>query len=658
VSVLELALRAYARPKVKCNGHVESNSTFAKAVPAQFRTRDKSDIRDQSPPPVIVSDLVHLPAVAVAVEQSSIVGVDIETTGLDPRTDRARLLSLACDTIDGGICVYVVDLFALVPAILWPALAGVPIVGHNLSFDVQFLVRLGFSPGECRDTLLMSQALYAGNRAIGHKLAECCRRELGETLDKQEQTSDWTGTLTSQQIAYAAKDAEVVRRLQDALDVKIKANDLTRTVAIELAALPAVAWIAGAGIGFDGKAWSALAMEAEVEAERLTDKLDRTAPARTQKEMFGSGWNWNSPKDVAAALAAEGFSVERTDDNTLAAIDHPLAGLLRDYRAANKRARTYGPQWIKGSYRDGRVYAGWRQLGAESGRMSCSAPNLQNLPRDLRYRCCFTAPPGRLLVKADYSQIELRIAAKIANENAMMGAYARGDDLHTLTARLLLGKNEITKDDRQLAKAVNFGLLYGMGSEAFRLYARSNYGVELTIQQARQYRAAFFAAYPGLKQWHAKIGRTGDAAIETRTLAGRRRQNVQRFTEKLNTPVQGSGADGLKTALGLLWERRMKCPGAMPVLVVHDEIVVECDQDKADATAAWLTSAMLDGMAPLVAPVPVEVEVQSVRPGAVNATDHRQGERTAGHHDRDEANPTWLDLRGAARCSFLRAVSR
>jgi DNA polymerase I len=157
--------------------------------------------------------------------------------------------------------------------------------------------------------------------------------------------------------------------------------------------------------------------------------------------------------------------------------------------------------------------------------------------------------------------------------------------------------------------AVDFGLLFGMGASGFRVYARSKYGVELTEAQAQHYRSAFFAAYPALAAWHRKVGRTEKRPVETRTLSGRRVLNVTGFNEKLNTPVQGSGSDGLKRALGLLWERRGKCPGSVPVLVVHDEIVVECDVAQADAAASWLKRAMLDGMAPLVDPVPVEVEV-------------------------------------------------
>jgi DNA polymerase-1 len=317
-----------------------------------------------------------------------------------------------------------------------------------------------------------------------------------------------------------------------------------------------------------------MAGTAKTEAGSLAAELDRAAPPRDRGELFAGGWNWDSPQHVAEALRAVGHAVEGTDDNTLAVIDHPLAALLRDYRAAQKLASTYGAKWLKGSYRDGRVYVGWRQVGANSGRMACSAPNLQNLPRQACYRRCLAAPPGRVLVKADYSQIELRIAAKAAGEQNMIDAYRRGDDLHTLTARAVLGKRDVDKADRQLAKAVNFGLLYGMGARGFCRYAQSHYGVVLTEAQAGQYRRAFFDAYPALRRWHTKVGSTGDRPIETYTLTGRRCLSVERFNEKLNLGVQGTGADGLKLALALLWERREQVPSAVPVLAVHDEIVV------------------------------------------------------------------------------------
>jgi DNA polymerase-1 len=153
----------------------------------------------------------------------------------------------------------------------------------------------------------------------------------------------------------------------------------------------------------------------------------------------------------------------------------------------------------------------------------------------------------------------------------------------------------------------NFGLLYGMGATGFAQYAKGQYGMDLPEKEARGYRQAFFKAYPGLASWHRKVG--ASTSTQTRTLTGRRRLDVHSYTKKLNSPVQGTGADGLKLALALLWERRAEVPGAFPVLTVHDEIVIECAADQAEAVRAWLQRAMLEAMEPLIAPVPVEVSI-------------------------------------------------
>jgi DNA polymerase-1 len=559
----------------------------------------------------LVTDAADLELVAAALDEAPAVALDLETTGLDPRSDRVRLLSVAARTISGECFAYLVDCFATDPAPLFPLLAGRALVGHNLQFDLQFLARRGFEPGAAHDTMLLSQLVHGTRRPRGfHTLARVAERELGEKLPKELQRSDWSGALTPEQLGYAARDVLVLLPLLDALRAKIRETGQERVAAIEGRCLPAVAWLASSGVGFDPPAWEALAHEATKRAEALSARLDAAAPRRDGCLLTEGAWNWSSPEQVREAFAAAGVALDSTDDGALAAADHPLAALLREYRSASKRASTYGPKWAAGAYRGGRLFAGWRQIGADPGRMACAAPNLQNLPRGGRYRACLTAPAGRVLVKADYSQIELRIAAKVAGERKMLACYRAGEDLHALTARLILGKEDVTGADRQVAKSLNFGLLYGMGAEGLRAYARSTYGVELTEDEARCYREAFFTAYPGLRRWHRSVPR---APADTRTLTGRRRQGVRRFTEKLNTPVQGTGADGLKAALALLWERRGDCPGAFPVLAVHDEIVVEADAGQADAAAAWLRQAMVGGMAPLIAPVPVEVEVKTSR---------------------------------------------
>ena len=333
---------------------------------------------------------------------------------------------------------------------------------------------------------------------------------------------------------------------------KLVAAGLGPVMDLENAALPAVAWAAGAGVGFDRGAWQALADGSTAEGVRLRCQLDELLPGGD--DLFGpTRRNWDAPAAVRAAFAAAGVTLDATDDDTLAALDHPAAAVLREYRGATKLGTTYGVDWLKHASPGGRVYCRWSQSGTMSGRMSCSSPNLQNLPRDPRYRRCFAAPPGRVLVKADYSQIELRLAASLSGDTAMMDAYARGDDLHALTARQVLGTAEVTKADRQTAKAVNFGLVFGAGAKTLAAYARSSYGVDMTEAEAAVYRKKFFATYQGLKPWHRRVGATGDRAAETRTVLGRRRSGVTSYTEKLNSPVQGGAADGLKAAIGLLW---------------------------------------------------------------------------------------------------------
>jgi DNA polymerase I len=333
-------------------------------------------------------------------------------------------------------------------------------------------------------------------------------------------------------------------------------------------------------------------------------------------------WNFGSPQQVRKAVKLLGVDLPDTRDETLAlyAKEHKFIATLRDYRRASKLASTYGAAWLEnGHYRDGRIYASWRQLRAATGRMACDHPNLQNIPRSGPLRSYVRAPIGRTFVIADYSQIELRIAAKISGDKDMLSAYAEGRDLHTLTARSLTGREEITKDDRKLAKAVNFGLLYGMGAKGLQSYALRSYGIEMSLEQATLYRRRFFQTYPGLKRWHDDQRRAWlRGHTETRTLTGRRRMDVRKLTDRLNAPVQGTGADGLKLALALLWERREECPGAVPILMCHDEVVVECPAEQAADAKAWLEKALIEGMDTVLnavgeAHMPVEAEARVAR---------------------------------------------
>src|SRR5215203_1107598 len=449
-------------------------------------------------------------------------------------------------------------------------------------------------------------------KKISHKLKDVVRRQLGEELDKEQQKADWGGELTDEMLTYAAKDVEVLPPLHEKLAAKAEDADLKKIMEIEHRALPAMVWMSNAGVSFDAEGWRNFLEQAKEEKNRLGLELNRLAPDHPE----GKEWNWNSHQQIRKAFGLLGVNLSNTKEETLSRCNHSLARTLLEYRKTTKLLGTYGPSLLEKVEEDGRIYASWWQIGAGTGRMACSNPNLQNLPPEARKHV--QAIEGQALVKADYSQIELRIAAKISGEERMLEAFTADQDIHTITAQSITGKEQISKEDRKLAKAVNFGLLYGMGPTGLRHYARSSYGVEMTAGEAERYWRGFFETYPGLKAWHDREYRElKKGSTETRTLTGRRRTGITKLTERLNSPVQGTGADGLKLALAYLRERRDECPRAVPVLAVHDEIVLECDEKDVEKAEAWLKKAMTEGMDEVVnilkvdgTLVPIEVEAR------------------------------------------------
>jgi DNA polymerase-1 len=219
------------------------------------------------------------------------------------------------------------------------------------------------------------------------------------------------------------------------------------------------------------------------------------------------------------------------------------------------------------------------------------------------------------LIKADYSQIELRIAAVVAGETKMLEAYTRGVDIHKETAAAVLRKpmEAVTPEDRQLAKAVNFGLLYGQRAEGLVKYAALKYEVPLTVQQAEQIRNRFFTRYQGLKRWHSDAWqKVEDGVSEVRTRLGRRRllpdlaTEWDQFSALVNAPVQGGAADGMKRALVALAAALPE--GAFIVSTVHDELIVEAPLEIADQVKELTCSAMVDAMSRIYPEVPIVVD--------------------------------------------------
>ena len=328
--------------------------------------------------------------------------------------------------------------------------------------------------------------------------------------------------------------------------------------------------------------------------------------------LFAEAVNWQSQAQVLDLLRQRGHTLDNTDSSTLAALAaDPLIPLLMDYREAVKRAGTYGVRWIEEAVHPltGRVHAHYVQLGSAAGRMSCTRPNMQNLPRSAVYRGCITADEGSCIVKADYSQIELRIAAVIAQDQAMLAAYRAGEDVHAATAARLTGVpvDQVTPEARQFAKAVNFGLLYGMGAARLQGYAHDTFRVTMEATGPSA------TAESSLTPTAACGSGTASPARCAARRPGRWQVAAALGGDDVHTaaqqPGQGTGADGMKWALARLFTHRHEAPEAQLLVVVHDELVASCPVEAAADTAAWLTRHMEQAMQEIVGDaVPIEVE--------------------------------------------------
>ncbi|MHB1425081.1 MAG: hypothetical protein ACYC3I_18065 [Gemmataceae bacterium] len=225
----------------------------------------------------LIVDALGLAEVEQAIRRSERIAIDTETTGLDPRRDRVRLIQLA---LESG--VFIVDVFAVNPTMLWPALAGKELVLHNAAFDALFLQRLGlnFSTVTIHDTMILSVLLTAGDFRQRNSLEAIAERHLDYTLDKTHQKSDWSGELTSDMLDYAGQDAIATRDVYELLQRDIDASGLRNVADLEHRCLPAVLWMSNAGVGFDREAWLILAEKAESEETTLGHQLKELAPPK------------------------------------------------------------------------------------------------------------------------------------------------------------------------------------------------------------------------------------------------------------------------------------------------------------------------------------------------------------------------------------------
>ena len=425
---------------------------------------------------------------------------------------------------------------------------------------------------------------------------------------------------------YACADADMTLRLVDVLRPELEQRNQWRLLTdLEMPLLPVLMRMEMHGMAIDANYLREMSSQI---SQRLFD-LERQI-----HQFVGHRFNINSTKQLGVVLFEElklpvvkrtqtGYS---TDVSVLEELKdkHPILPLILEYRQLDKIKGTYVealPALINPE--TGRVHTSFNQTGASTGRLSSSEPNLQNIPVRTevgrQVRRAFVAPEGYLLLDCDYSQVELRLLAHLSRDPELMGAFHRGEDVHASTAAAVFGVPlaSVTKEQRSLAKAINFGLMYGMGN--YGLSSRT----DLSVAEASAFIEAYFARFSRVREYLDATIRRAQEQGYVETILGRRRYfpelrpgnaanvAVRRAAERaaVNMPIQGSAADIIKLAMIALDRRLQESHlGARLVLQVHDDLVLEVPEHELDAARALVVETMENAYA-LDVPLSVEASV-------------------------------------------------
>jgi DNA polymerase-1 len=573
-----------------------------------------------------------------ALQRAELVCFDTETTGLDPM--EARIVGLSF-SIEPGRAAYIplTHRYAGAPTQLpiddvlrrlkpWFEDTTKKKLGQNLKYDQHVLANYGIAlAGVAHDTMLQSYVLESQRQ---HDLDSLAFRHLGvKTISYADVAGKGAGHIGFDQVSidkateYSGEDADLTLQLHGVLYPKLKENPQLDFIysTIELPTREVLFRMEREGVLIDA---SVLAAQSRTLGERMMILEEQAYQAA------GQPFNLGSPRQLGEilfdkmklpALKKTATGKPSTDEDVLQqlAADYPLPKLLLEHRALSKLKSTYTdklPQMVNA--RTGRVHTCYGQATAVTGRLASTEPNLQNIPirtvEGRRIREAFIAPPGHVLISADYSQVELRIMAHLSGDESLLRAFAEGADIHRATAADIFGVAiaDVTSEQRRYIKAVNFGLIYGMS--AFGL--ASQLGIERGA--AAQFIEKYFIRYPGVAEYMQRTRALARAQGYVETVFGRRlwlpdinagggprRQAAERAA--INAPMQGTAADLIKLAMIEVqaW-LDSESVGAKLVLQVHDELVLEAPVDHLDRLKAELALRMA-GVAQLRVPLVVDV---------------------------------------------------
>jgi DNA polymerase-1 len=572
----------------------------------------------------LITDQARLAEVIASLGEARVLAVDTETTGLDPFVENTLLL-VQVATPERA---YVIDARRVDARPLRRLLEDEKTLKllQNAKFDYKMLrQQLGIAVRNIYDTMLAERLLTAGvSREIG--LAAIAKKYLHVELDKAVRGSfvGSNGTFTEEQLRYAARDVLALFGIYEEQRKALQQERLLTTALLEFRTVVAVGEMELAGCLIDQEKWRGIIANATAERDRAAQELGDMlvkAGAVPQLTLFGGpAINLNSNAQLIECFRMMGLDLPDTMEATLLKYDHPAIKKLLEYRSFEKTISAFGEKFLELIHsHTGRIHPDFNQLGADTGRFSCTNPNIQQIPATSDFRSCFIAAPGYKLITCDYSQAELRILAQLSEDPAFVEAFCSGGDLHQLTASQMyqVPPDQVTKQMRGAAKVINFGLAYGRGPAAL--------GTQLGVstEEARKLIDQYFKAYAGIGKWLDRAARDAVRKGYSSTILGRKRYYPSlepgdpEYTRKRasierqgkNSPIQGANADMTKLALVALTEV-LPDYHARIVNTVHDEIVVEAPEDQADAVCSIVQREMVKAGEQIISLVPIVAEAK------------------------------------------------
>ena len=591
-----------------------------------------------------VSDLAELRTLLDEAKKQKLLALDFETDSLDAWNSRPIGISLALKPKEAYYAPVaphgvqedgtVSDPNHLDPekvrGLLLPLFADpeMTIVAHNAKYDYKVSRGWGVERWKCKIRDTMVAAWLADPERNNYSLDSLAEYTFDYTPIKYHdivpkgRSFDVVSLETATR--YSAEDADLCIRMLRHLEPLLEKNGATPLFEnLEMPLLPVLAEMEGAGIKIEPEVLTGYGKELEVELDSLQ---------RDTWKMAGHEFNLSSTKQLQEVLFTErklkpgkklktGYSTDAATLEELARED-PLPALILRYRTLAKLKSTYVDTLGGMADSEQRLHTNFDQCGTATGRLSSREPNLQNIPiraeEGRRIREAFIAGPGNLLLSADYSQIELVVLAHLSQDENLLAAFRDGTDVHARTAALIFGvsENEVKPDQRRMAKTINFGVMYGMS--AFRLSNELN----ISRTDATNFITAYFNTYSGVRRFIEELIKKTEGCGYVSTILGRRRYiptiNSRNKTEKaaaeriaVNTPIQGSAADIVKTAM-LRLDKRLneEKSSARLLLQVHDELILECPKDTAAKTTELVKTEMEQAVK-LSVPLRVSVETGS-----------------------------------------------